>query len=830
MVFIPLRRVTCHFALASFILLGGVVAAPLLRAETNDVHVTDAEHWQLELLAEQPDIVTPIGIACDARGRLLVVESHTHKRPEDYEGPLTDRIRIFQDTDGDGRLDQWSTFHEGLHYALNLTVQGDSVYVVTSEAIVRLRDTDGDNQADEQTEIIRLECEENKAHSALVGLSFTSEGTLVFSLGKNTGKPYRVVGTDGKSFTGAGEGGSVFRCRPDGSELQRIATGLWNPWGLCVDPHDRIFCTENDPDSSPPCQLLHIVPGGDYGFQMRFGRDGRNPLQSRNAQLPGTLGMVCSIGESPCDIKPYRGKLWIASWVDHAVRAYKIEPKGASFRATRQTIIQGNTDFRPVGLAPAPDGSLYISDWVDRSYPVHGRGRIWRLSRRDEKEKSSQDFPPKSEAETRAEQLHSQPDITLLGDSDPFLRQAAIFGLAQQDALADLDWQKRTEAKQRLGILEAYRWRQKTPPLEMLEAALADPDAAVRIFAVRWIAEQELRQHRDKIERLLATPEIGAQEYLVYLAAVDWLDRGSLPNKGGIAESLLAKELKAGNRPASVQSLILRLLPPDHECLTPARLADLLNDENATLRLEAVRTLVLQSSPKRYAPLAEIAASNRFDQAMRLEAILGLASGGDKCHEQLLSLAVSNDPALSKEATRALRLSQPSISQNKNRPPATDIDAWLKLVEQPGDIEAGRRLFFNPAGPLCSRCHRFDGRGGTIAPDLTLLGQQQSRRRILTSILQPSDEIDMRYTPWILLSDAGKVYTGLTADSPGDNGIEHYYDSDGKLFSLPSEEIESRTLSDTSIMPSGLDKLMTIDDLRDLIALLMSSHIENNNP
>ncbi len=815
-------HVACHIAFASLGLLGFLTSVSVVHADVSEVHVTD-DQWQLELLAEQPDIVTPIGIACDARGRLLVIESHTHKRPDDYEGPPADRIRLFQDSDGDGQLDLWSTFHEGLYYALNLTVHGDDVYVVTSEAIVRLRDTNGDDQADEQTEIIRFECEENKAHSALVGLSFASDETLFFSLGKNTGKPYRVVGTDGKVFAGAGEGGSVFRCRPDGTQLERIATGLWNPWGLCVDPFDRVFCTENDPDSSPPCQLLHIVPGGDYGFQMRFGRDGRNPLQSRNGQLPGTLGMVCGIGESPCDIKPYHGKLWIASWVDHAVRAYQLDSNGASFRASRKTIVQGNTDFRPVGLAPAPDGSLYISDWVDRSYPVHGKGRIWRLSRRSSTQESPRQIPAVSDAEKRAKQLHRKPEMSALSASDPFLRQAAIFGFSKQDSLTHIDWKKMPDAMQRLGVLEAMRWKQRIPTTTQLHAALHDPHKSVRMFTVRWIAEQGLREHHKAVLRILETPNIGAQEYLLTLAAADWLDRGALATSTGVAEPLLAKELESGARSAAVQSLILRLLPPDHKILTPALLGALFENEDAPLRLEAVRTLSLQSKSDRFATLADIAGSDRYDQAMRLEAIMGLAGKATEHHQLLQSLASNADSTIVREATRALRLGEPSGTPEKGRPPATDIDAWLALVEQPGDAESGRRLFFSSAGPLCSRCHRFNGRGGTLAPDLTLIGQQQSRRRILTSILQPSAEMDMQYTPWILESDAGKVYTGLPADSSGDHGIEKYYDSDGKLFSLPSESIESRMLSDTSIMPSGLDQLMTIDDLRDLIALLMSS-------
>ncbi len=61
---------------------------------------------KIELIAAEPDIVTPAGLAVDASGRVLVVESHTHFRPPDYEGPPADRIRMFEDADGDGRAER----------------------------------------------------------------------------------------------------------------------------------------------------------------------------------------------------------------------------------------------------------------------------------------------------------------------------------------------------------------------------------------------------------------------------------------------------------------------------------------------------------------------------------------------------------------------------------------------------------------------------------------------------------------------------------------------------------------------------------------------------
>src|ERR1700690_987452 len=93
-----------------------------------------SDSYQLEQVASEPDIVTPIGMAFDGKGRLLGIESHTHQRPKDYAGPEGDRIRMFAAANGDGHLDHWSTFAEGFKNAMNLLVRPDgAVYVVSRQ-------------------------------------------------------------------------------------------------------------------------------------------------------------------------------------------------------------------------------------------------------------------------------------------------------------------------------------------------------------------------------------------------------------------------------------------------------------------------------------------------------------------------------------------------------------------------------------------------------------------------------------------------------------------------------------------------------------------------
>jgi glucose/arabinose dehydrogenase len=92
---------------------------------------------------------------------------------------------------------------------------------------------------------------------------------MYFGFGENLGEPYKVIGSDGTTLTGGGEGGNVYRSKPDGSQIKHWATGFWNPHASCIDAFGRLFTVDNDPDSRPPCRLLHVIEGGDYGYRFR---------------------------------------------------------------------------------------------------------------------------------------------------------------------------------------------------------------------------------------------------------------------------------------------------------------------------------------------------------------------------------------------------------------------------------------------------------------------------------------------------------------------------------------------------------------------------------
>lgn len=783
------------------------------------------ERLELTLVASEPDIVTPVGATFDSKGRLLVVEVHTHFPPKDYGGPKHDRIRFIEDTNGDGKADRFRTFYEGSRKTMSLAAGPDDwIYVATRMRIFRIRDTNGDDTADQEEQIAHLDTEGDYPHNGLCGLTFDGEGRLLFGLGENLGKPYKLIGSDGTELSGGGEGGNVYRCAPDGSKVEQLATGFWNPFGLCADPTGRIFCVGNDPDSMPPCRLMHVVKGGDYGYQFRYGRSGKHPLQAWDGELPGTLPMVAGTGEAPCAVLPYHGQLWVTSWGDYRIERYTLEPRGASFGAKLDVVVQGDENFRPVDFAVAPDGSLYFTDWVDRSYPVHGKGRIWRL-----KWKSSPptaDFPEPSAAEKHARVLATPREAHQtepLGDPDPFIRNAAIQGLAASGLVSIPRLHEVVTGEQRISLLRANRQVGWTGEVRrsLLKAALLDTAPAVRLFALRWIADEKLTELLPLVKQVARSKNTTPALFQAAVATLEWLDGEKVANlKRSHRGHYFAGVLNADGYPDSIQTMALRSLPPDHESLTPARLGELSQSPSEPVRRAAVRTLSLGAGPEHIKLLALIAADGARDEQIRADAVFGLRSSPDH-RPQLNRYADTGTGVVQQAAVTALR--ETASPQSAAGPPTQDTDAWVKLINSikgEPDVNSGWRIFFGYG--KCASCHTLQGRGGTFGPDLTQIARRMPRRRLIQSILEPSREIAPRYVPWIIETKSGRTLTGIALNRPG-SGREVFASTDGKQVEILTADIEARHPSRTSIMPAGFEKTLGPTELRNLIGLLEST-------
>lgn len=782
---------------------------------------------KLTLLAEHPQLVTPTGIDVDAKGQIWLIACHTHFRPEGYTGPAHDEILVF-DAQGKNRR----VFYNKTQATMNLQLGRDGwVYLAERSRILRVKDTNADGVGDLEENLATLDTVSDYPHNGLSGMAWHPDGGLVFALGENFGKDWTLTARDGSKVSGRGEGG-IFRCTPDGDKMRRIARGFWNPFGLLVRKDGEIFAAENDPGSRPPCRLLNVVEGADYGFQWVYGSAPVHPFVAWNGELRGTLGMVHPCGEGPCAVKELGGGVLIPSWSNHCVDYFPLTRQGAGYTSQRIELLRGSDFFRPVCMAQGPDGSFYMTDWVFSSYPIHARGRLWKLE--IDPVKASW-LKPSAEAPNAAAQLAqglrsgqvklSVPQLlSHARGKDAYLSDAVLTALARES------WTPETlqalPATDRVWALVALR-RVDLVEEKWVRSLLGDPDPEIRFECLRWIADAVLISFAADVEKMLADPTL---DYRLFEAALaTWNTLRGEPGAGVTNPEVLVGRILDTATPAKIKGYALRLAPVADKRITVALLRDLLDQKDDQLSLEVVRSLAAKNVDDARALLAELAQNENQSAALRTEAIQGLSTSSLPAHQNLL-VTLSSHPAspLAQEAQRALRFTpeDKTFALNPQRPVFEDTAAWLRLLDSlPGkaDAENGRRLFFHPKVALCASCHRHNGRGNVVGPDLSLVSQQGDRSALLRSILEPHREVAPQFYPTQLKLADGTDFIGILLRS---SSTEVYRDLTGKERTFQKADIVSRTELKTSLMPAGLVASLTDTELRDLLAFLTKSSTE----
>lgn len=136
-----------------------------------------------------------------------------------------------------------------------------------------------------------------------------------------------------------------------------------------------------------------------------------------------------------------------------------------------------------------------------------------------------------------------------------------------------------------------------------------------------------------------------------------------------------------------------------------------------------------------------------------------------------------------------------------------------------GDAVHGGEIFFGKT-TACSSCHTVAGQGGKVGPDLTKIGAIRKKRDLLEAIMFPSASFARGYRSWTIVTDRGKVHSGLITRETTDSLVLRK--SDLAEIRIPRSSIEEMTESTTSVMPNGLDHRLNDQELSDLLEYLLS--------
>jgi putative membrane-bound dehydrogenase-like protein len=402
---------------------------PYLKPEETVAKMKVADGFEVKLFAAEPDVVNPIAMTVDEKGRVWVIECFEYPKRTAKGKMPRDRIVILEDTDGDGVCDKRVVFAEGKDFpvpfdlASGLEVGNGGVYVGAPPYLFFIENK---NDKPGKFEILLKGFGSQDTHETLNTFQWGPDGWLYGLHGVFTHSEVKKEQADGP---GTRLNAGVWRYEPKSKRFEIFAEGTSNPWGMdwrntdgqfilccCVIPH-----------------LYHMVPGGNYK---------RQAGQSFNPYAYGEIKEICDHTfhkesgwahaglislDTPLMPEKYRNSVIFGSIHGCSIKQNILKPNGSSYIASRgeDFLVSGDKNFRPINLRWGPNGEIYCIDWHDQN-PCHQagadswdyeRGRVYRLQPEGLKTKKAEDLGKLS------------PDDlfdTMLKNPNPYLYRTAL--------------------------------------------------------------------------------------------------------------------------------------------------------------------------------------------------------------------------------------------------------------------------------------------------------------------------------------------------------------------------------------------------------------------
>lgn len=681
-----------------------------------------------------------------------------------------------------------------------------------SKALYRLRDRDGDGRFEEETLLRTTPGGVGHGRNQLAlgpdGWVYSIHGDDVGLPveGVAAGSPYRVGPEDrlgpcawDRHLFNAGAKlpyGHVIRTDPDGRTWELVAGGLRNPFGLDFNPAGELFTYDADMEWDVglpwyhPTRVLHVVPGGDYGW-----RRGTGVLPDWS---PDTLPSVVDLGlGSPTGVKfgtgsrfpePWRNALYVLDWAYGKVHAVHLERTGASWSGRAEVFLQGRP-LNVTGIDFGPDGAMYVITGGRRTQSGLYRVR-WTGAPVSAPAARTPRPLPRTEPGSRWERLN---------DADRWVRYAARVELEGQPVES---WRERA--------LNEDRPRAALTALLALSRAEAVPQSPALLPRLdHW-----------------ATRVTNADDQLVLLRALAiHLARNGRPEPAAVNGLLARWDARYPAGDARVNQALCELLVfLDSTNVVRQTLALL---ERASAQEEALQYLfLLRQAKSGWTPALRRAYFEGIGRARRDY------RGGIALPTALNYIRAEAEAALapSERAGVADVLASLDRPVGTTPPPATNrpfVRAWT-LADFPGDLGATLRAGRDPArgrgvfiAAGCAQCHRVGTEGGQVGPDLTGVGGRFDGRALLESILEPSRVIAEVYRNVTVTTKQGVIVEGrVVAETDTTVTLATNPVDPGARRRVARADIESRRDSSLSSMPEGLLNTFERTEILDLLAWL----------
>lgn len=471
--------------------------------------MTPKKGFTVTLAAAEPDIVRPVSFALDPRGRLWVVEAHTYpvRAPE---GQGRDRILIFEDTDGDGKLDKRKVFMEGFNLISGIEVGLGGVWLGAAPYLMFIPVDEKTDKPAGKPQILLDGWGLEDTHEILNNLRWGPDGWLYGTHGvftnSNVGKP----GTPDDQRVKIN--GGVWRYHPTKLQFEVFGEGTSNPWGIDWNDYGHPFVTV--------CvipHMFHVIQGARYLRQAGnhfnpytyadintiadhvhwVGDRGPHAGNFRSGAKGGGhahAGAMIYLGGDSWP-KEYHNNIFMNNINGSRVNVDQLNRKGSGYTASHNEDFLSTNDSwsQWLNFRYGPSGSVYAIDWYDKNQchspnpDVHDKtmGRIFTIKHAND-QWVKVDLSKSSDMELVSYQLHK---------NDWYVRQARLI-LQQRGpnkkvhaALKNI-LNKNPDVTRKLRALWALHVTKGLEEKELL-ALLANDNEYMRSWTVQLMAEDK---------------------------------------------------------------------------------------------------------------------------------------------------------------------------------------------------------------------------------------------------------------------------------------------------------------------------------------------------
>lgn len=755
-------------------------------------------------------------------------------------------VYLLSDRDGDGAEETVQVFWEnngrvsgqiGMDLAPEGSPHGNAVFLAVKGKIIMLADRDGDDRAETMTTLAEG-WPPARAGVDVTGLAVDPrDGAVWFGLGVrlyNDAYELEETGVAGNDLSG--ERGAIHRIAPDFGSREKICTGIRWPIALRFNRLGDLFATDQEgatwlPNGNPFDELLHIQAGRHYGFPPRHPKHLPNVIDEPSVydfgpQHQSTCGMAFN---EPVNGGPvfgpdwWRGDALIAGESRGKIYRTKLVKTAAGYVAHHEII--ACLGMLTIDLCVSPTGELRVAthsgppDWG--TGPT-GRGQLWRVR-----------YEPGDEA--------PQPVIAW--------RHAADEVRVAFDRPLSEDWSPddaRVEASP--NARAGDRFETMRPPYEVVRRQVAEgrEPVATRLGGPVGNRSDQIFLRTDAVpERTwlgielpggyaLQTDSSGVAAEWHGADGSEW--NGWLPHLDlQVADELTAAS--AGHRD------LLRLTKAGAGSLTLKTRLDLWHMLRPAIQLGA-------SLDYEYPPEEVTVRFESRTGPFEIEIGTGTAAGESRVSRskaagadgaqvavltvtpvegQWLPLTLTLDHPGRETPDLTLAWSTAEDSRSRPFPIRRFVMPWAQPAEptgrnipvrpeiQGGNWARGRELFFGEKA-LCATCHRSEGQGTHIGPDLAQL-PFRDYGSVLRDIREPSAAINPDYPSHEIELVSGAKIVAVPIDQP--DGTVRLGIGPGAVMAVKKAEIQASRPLATSLMPAGLDQALTADELRDLMTYLL---------